>query len=158
MTRTAGNAELPAGAVESCSLTQTVEMVGERWKFLILREALGGATRFSEFRDVLGIASDVLSNRLAALVESRILERREYRETGQRARFSYHLTAAGRELALAVAALQQWGDRYRPSDQPALRFFSPDGTPLTVRFVDERGDLVAPSDVRIDNGRSGEPK
>jgi DNA-binding HxlR family transcriptional regulator len=144
----------PGGAtVASCSLTQTVEMIGERWKFLILREALGGATRFSEFRDVLGIASDVLANRLAALVESRILERREYRDPGQRRRSSYHLTAAGQELGLAVAALQEWGDRYRPSDQPALRFLGPAGSPLTVRFVDGHGEFVATSDVVIDNGR-----
>jgi DNA-binding HxlR family transcriptional regulator len=145
---------LPARATESCSLTQTVEVVGERWMFLILREALGGATRFSEFREVLGIASDVLTARLTVLVDGGIMERHEYREPGQRSRPSYHLTEAGRDLGVAVAALQQWGDRYLPSDLPALSFHSPDGSPVAARFVDANGHPVEPGDVRVDNGRT----
>ena len=127
--------------------------MGERWTFLILREALGGRARFSQFREVLGIASDVLANRLGMLVDAGLMERREYREPGSRTRTGYHLTDAGHELVVAVAALQQWGDRHRPSDLPSLHFTGPDGAPLAVRFVDGRGRHVDPPDVLVEDGR-----
>ena len=98
-----------------CSIERTLGIVGERWTFLILREALtNGATRFDEFIDVLGIAPNILTARLKTLVESGVMEKREYRQEGSRARMSYHPTEAGKQLLVVLGALGQWGDDYIP--------------------------------------------
>ena len=99
---------------EACSIARTLGVVGERWTFLILREAFLGATRFAEFRDRLGVAPDILSDRLATLVEYGVMAREPYREPGARSRFAYRLTPAGRELQVVLSALQQWGDEHLP--------------------------------------------
>jgi DNA-binding HxlR family transcriptional regulator len=123
---------------------------------LILREALNGATRFSEFRDRLSVASDVLTQRLGILVDGGVLDKHPYREAGARSRMAYHLTPAGRELMVVFGALQQWGDAHCPHpDGPAVRRGSrTSGRNLHVAFVDEDGtetplddvDLAAPVD------------
>ena len=133
-----------------CSLFGALEVVGERWSFLIVREALAGTSRFAEFRARLGLAPDVLSSRLSALVADGVLERREYREPGQRARMAYHLTRAGRELALVVGALQQWGDEHSTVPiGPSVAYRSSDGRPVRVLFVDEDEHVVEPDDIRV---------
>ena len=81
-----------------CSIARSLCVLGERWTFLILREAFFGVTRFSEFRDRLGVAPDVLTERLATLTEAGVLTREPYQEPGRRARYAYQLTPAGREL------------------------------------------------------------
>jgi DNA-binding HxlR family transcriptional regulator len=91
----------------SCSIARSLGVLGERWTFLILREALTGATRFSQFRDALGIAPDVLTERLNTLVEYGVMTREPYQEAGSRSRFAYDLTPAGRELQVVLLALQQ---------------------------------------------------
>ena len=97
-----------------CSIARSLEVVGARWTLLIMRDALAGKTRFAEFRASLGIAPDVLSERLATLVEYGVMTRQPYQEPGSRQRFSYHLTEAGRDLLVVVGALQQWGDKHLP--------------------------------------------
>src|SRR5437660_2974975 len=92
---------------DACSIARTLGVVGERWTFLILREAFLGATRFAEFRDRLGVAPDVLSDRLATLVEFGVMAREPYREPGARSRFAYRLTPAGRELQVVLSAPPQ---------------------------------------------------
>ena len=94
---------------DPCSIARTLGVVGERWTILILREAFFGASRFAEFRDRLGVAPDVLSDRLATLVEFGVMSREPYREPGARSRFAYRLTPAGHELRVVLSALQQWG-------------------------------------------------
>ena len=106
---------------EACSIARTLGVVGERWTFLILREAFLGATRFAEFRDRLGVAPDILSDRLATLVEYGVMAREPYREPGARSRFAYRLTPAGRELQVVLSALQQWGDEQNPTNMSAHR-------------------------------------
>src|ERR1700712_534591 len=125
-----------------CSIARTLEVLGERWTFLGVREALGGRTRFAEFRDSLGIASDVLSARLRTLVEAGIMESRAHREPGSRERFSYHLTPGGVELRLVLGALQQWGDEHRPSGYgPAAILKSQrDGGGARVVFVEDHDE------------------
>ncbi len=132
-----------------CSIARTLEVLGERWTFLVVREAFRGRTRFAEFRDSLGIASDVLSARLRTLVEAGIMERRAYREPGSRERSSYHLTPAGVELRLVLGALQQWGDAHRPSGYgPAAILKSRrDGGGARVVFVDDDDQVLALEDV-----------
>ncbi|MEV5964025.1 helix-turn-helix domain-containing protein [Kribbella sp. NPDC051952] len=133
----------------NCSIARTLELVGDRWSFLILREAHLGTTRFADFRDYLHIAPNILTNRLAALIEAGLLEKREYHEEGQRTRSSYHLTAAGVDLKLVLAALQQWGDVHVPrADGPTVVRRSTASRELVdVGFVDKDGHVVPDEDV-----------
>lgn len=136
----------------TCSIARALELVGDRWALLILREAHRGITRFADFRDILGIAPNILANRLAALVESGVLDKREYRAEGERTRSSYHLTPAGADLKIVLAALQQWGDVYVPRDEgpTVLRRNTRTGGLVTVGFLDENGEQVPAEDVAFD--------
>ena len=133
----------------SCSIARSLGVLGERWTFLILREAFGGLTRFAEFRDNLRIAPDILTDRLATLVKYGVMERVPYQEPGERARSAYVLTPAGRELSVVLAALQQWGDEHLPwPDGPSvLRRVRGSDVPVHVGFVDDRGQEVSQMDV-----------
>src|SRR6266516_5933377 len=123
----------------TCSIARSLDVLGERWTFLVLREAFSGVTRFADFRAVLGVAPDVLSDRLSTLVEAGVLTRQPYREPGSRSRFSYHLTPAGRELLVVLGALQQWGDEHLPppGGPTIVRRNRRSGRPLRVDFVDD---------------------
>jgi DNA-binding HxlR family transcriptional regulator len=136
---------------EACSIARTLGVVGERWTFLILREAFLGASRFAEFRDRLGVAPDVLSDRLASLVEYGVMERAPYREPGARSRSAYLLTPAGRELQVVLSALQQWGDEHlpRPEGPSMLRRVRGTDGPVHVGYVDDQGHEVPLADVAI---------
>ena len=136
---------------EACSIARALGVVGERWTLLILREAFLGATRFAEFRDRLGVAPDVLSDRLATLVEFGVMAREPYREPGARSRSAYRLTPAGQELRVVLAALQQWGDEHlpRPEGPSMLRRVRGTDCPVRVGYLDEQGREVQPPDVAI---------
>src|SRR3954447_9939485 len=110
----------------NCSIARSLQIVGEKWTLLIIRESFYGATRFEQFHGVLECPRNLLSGRLTRLVEEGILERSEYREPGSRARMEYHLTEKGFELATILLALQQWGDRYEAD---------PAGPPVIVRHA-----------------------
>jgi len=113
-----------------CSIARTLEVVGERWSLLIIRDALfGGATRYSDFQRSLGIATNVLKVRLDGFVESGILERRRYSE--QPELFEYLLTDKGRDLAPALIALTEWGDRWD----------APDGRPIIYEHNNCGGEV-----------------
>ena len=130
---------------EPCAIARTVDVLKDPWSFLILREALGGVTRFADFRASLDIATDVLSDRLSGLVEAGIMRREQYQEPGRRARASYHLTEAGLELKVVIGALQQWGDAHLPVDcGPTIeRRDARSGEPIEVGFVNAKGRRVA---------------
>jgi DNA-binding HxlR family transcriptional regulator len=135
-----------------CSIERTLGVLGERWTFLILREAFLGATRFAEFRDRLGIAPDVLSARLGTLTEYGVLHREPYQEPGERQRHAYRLTDSGRELQVILSALQQWGDEHLPHpDGPSMlrRRAGTGGAPLHVGYIDDEGQEVTLADVRV---------
>jgi DNA-binding HxlR family transcriptional regulator len=134
-----------------CSIARSLCVLGERWTFLILREAFSGATRFSEFRDRLGVAPDVLTDRLATLTEAGVLAREPYQEPGHRGRYAYRLTPAGQELQVVLAALQQWGDEHLPAPggPTVVRRTRDTGRPLHVGFVDDEGHEVALPDVEF---------
>jgi DNA-binding HxlR family transcriptional regulator len=138
-----------------CSIARTLGVLGERWTFLILREAFLGATRFAEFRQRLGIAPDVLSDRLGTLTEYGALRREPYQDPGERSRFAYRLTPAGQELQVILGALQQWGDEHLPHpDGPSMLrrragTGGPGGTPLHVGYIDDDGREVILPDVRM---------
>ncbi len=135
-----------------CSIARTVAVVGDPWSVLILRDAFLGTTRFADFRASLGIAPDVLSARLGALVDEGVLERRPYQEPGRRVRDGYHLTEAGRDLKLVLGALQQWGDDHRPweAGPTVARRAADSGRPLGVAFVDDAGAVVAADDATFE--------
>jgi DNA-binding HxlR family transcriptional regulator len=95
-------------AGQDCSLARTLELVGERWTLLVLRDCLFGVRRFTDLQARLDISRAVLATRLADLVEAGLLERREYRPGRQ----EYLVTAKGGALWPAVYALMQWGERY----------------------------------------------
>ena len=102
-----------------CSIARTLEVVGERWTMLVLREAFGGAHRFEEFQRSLGVARNVLATRLAALVRHGILGRALYQERPRR--FEYRLTEKGFDLYPVVVAMMRWGDRWvAGADGPPL--------------------------------------
>ena len=103
----------------NCSIGQSLEVVGEWWSLLIIRDAFMGVTRFDEFQERLGIARNVLNQRLSHLVDEGVFERVAYNEHPPR--FDYVLTEQGRDLWPVVVALRQWGDRWRAPDGPPLQ-------------------------------------
>ncbi|QMU77229.1 helix-turn-helix transcriptional regulator [Streptacidiphilus sp. PB12-B1b] len=133
----------------ACSIARSLGVLGQRWTLLVVREALNGRTRFSEFQGHLGVSTDVLTQRLEDLVKVGVLERRAYRDSGSRERMSYHLTQAGRELAPVLAALMTWGDKHLADSAgpPALLRHKLTNQPVQVAFVDDDGRPVALEDV-----------
>jgi DNA-binding HxlR family transcriptional regulator len=98
--------------VDRCPVARTLDRIGDPWSVLILRDAGFGKTRFDEFEESLGIAPNMLSRRLASLVEAGMLERRAYSEKPER--FEYVLTPRGRDFQPVLAALKAFGDRHYP--------------------------------------------
>jgi DNA-binding HxlR family transcriptional regulator len=135
----------------SCSIERALGVLGERWTFLILREAFFGVTRFADFRDRLGVAPDVLTDRLATLVQYGVMERVPYREPGTRSRFGYQLTPAGRELQVVLSSLQQWGDQHLPRDEgpSMLRRVAGTDRPVHVGYIDPDGQEVSADGVAM---------
>ena len=104
---------------QTCSVARSLEIVGEWWTLLVIREAFFGTRRFSDFATHLGIAKNVLSDRLAKLVEAGVLERKPV--VGRGNPLDYALTPKGKDLFPAIVALMQWGDRYAvPEAGPAV--------------------------------------
>jgi len=113
----------------SCPIARSLERVGEWWSILILRDALHGYTRFDQFQKSLGIAPNMLTRRLNALVEAELLERRRYSEHPPRD--EYLLTARGRDFRPVIVALLAWGNKH----------FAPEGA--SVLLLDARTGLAA---------------
>jgi DNA-binding HxlR family transcriptional regulator len=103
---------------DACSVGRAMDILGERWTFLILREAFYGIRRFSDMQRNLGIARNILSNRLQTLVAADILERRRYQEEPER--YEYRLTATGRALYPAIIAIMRWGDEHLNDSSPPV--------------------------------------
>jgi DNA-binding HxlR family transcriptional regulator len=98
----------------ACTIASTLEVVGERWSLLVLRETFYGMHRFDEIQQHTGAPRDVLTKRLRTLVEEGILEKRPYQS--HPARYEYHPTRAGEELRPVLILLNAWGARWRPVD------------------------------------------
>jgi DNA-binding HxlR family transcriptional regulator len=113
-----------------------------------------GRTRFTEFRTNLGIAPDILSARLAHLVEQGLLRREEYRQPGFRGRLEYRLTPDGLALHPLIAALGEWGENARPvAGGTSPRFaVASTGTPVRLAFVTEDGEVINPRDIAVERG------
>ncbi len=131
----------------NCSVAQCLEVVGEWWSLLIVRDAFLGVRRFDDFQARLGISRNILNQRLTTLVEHGVLERVPYQDNPPRS--EYRLTEKGRDLWTVLTAMRQWGDRWAAPDGPPLRMLhtscgrivkavavcSHCGEPLDVRSV-----------------------
>ena len=113
--------ELKSFASMDCSVAQCLEIVGERWSMLVIRDAFLGVSRFDDFQRRTGISRNILRDRLARLVEAGIMDRTPYSEHPPRN--EYRLTDKGRDLWPIVTSMRQWGDRYA----------APSGPPIVVR-------------------------
>lgn len=102
-----------------CSIAQCLEVVGEWWSLLVLRDAFLGVSRFDAFQQRLGISRNVLNQRLATLVDAGVLEKVAYSE--HPLRYDYRLTEKGRDLWLVLTAMRQWGDRYAAPYGPPMQ-------------------------------------
>ncbi len=150
----------------SCSVARALNEVGDWWSLLVVLHAMYGTRRFVDFQQELGIARNILCDRLARLVDNEVLKKVDVGEHGSR--FEYRLTEKGRDLFPVVIALRQWGDKWNPApDQPALDLRdratgrpirqvavqNADGDSLTIRDVFVRDD--SGSDTRKDKKQVG---
>ena len=112
----------------SCPLPAAVELIGEKWAFLILRGALNGLRHFEEFQAGLGIARNILSDRLSKMVAGGILERKPDSDDGRRV--IYSLTSKGEDLLPVVLALRQWGEQWGYGGMKVVLADRRDGRPV----------------------------
>ena len=122
-------------SVENCTIGRTLDILGDRWSFIVLREVFQGIRRFDDLTVRTSIPRTVLTDRLRRLVDAGILRREPYREPGARSRSEYRLTEKGLDLYPVLLALQAWGNRY---------LADPEGPPVEFvhRDCGERLDLV----------------
>jgi DNA-binding HxlR family transcriptional regulator len=138
-----------------CSIARTLEVVGDRWTLLVVRDIALGKHRFDQLQTSLGIASNVLCDRLNRLVAEGVLERVRYSERPER--FEYLLTRKGRELGIPLLALMQWGDRHLSEKPPRVARRRSDRAPVAVRMVAGDGSLVQPDDLELVPGPGAKP-
>lgn len=103
---------------QHCSIASTLEIVGDRWTLLVIREAFLGVRRFDDFQEALGLARTVLSDRLNRLAEEGIVTRVRYQERPER--FEYRLTEKGLDLWPVLVALLKWGDKHVMEGDPPI--------------------------------------
>jgi DNA-binding HxlR family transcriptional regulator len=133
---------------EHCGVARSLEIVGERWTLLIVRDAFLGMRRFEEFQEDLRIARNVLTDRLNRLVDEEIFERVLYSERPER--YEYRLTKKGRDLGIALAALRQWGDEYLTEKPARVLRRKSDKKPVVAAFVPKGSDaIVSRRDVEL---------
>jgi DNA-binding HxlR family transcriptional regulator len=124
-------------SVDNCTIGRAMAILGERWTLVVLREVFNGIRRFDDMQQHAGIPRQVLTDRLARLVEHGVLRREPYRLPGERTRHEYRLTPKGFDLYPVMVALAAWGDRY---------LADPEGPPVTFHHV----DCGAPVQVQLD--------
>ncbi|MBM7057807.1 winged helix-turn-helix transcriptional regulator [Streptomyces durocortorensis] len=141
MARTAPGAEGMSWTDPACPVARTLDLVGDRWSLLIIRDAMDGARAFTDFQHRTGIARNILTDRLRRLIERGILER-QTAPTGRRQ--NYALTDAGRDLFAVIVAARQWGERhaFAPAETHSV-LVDESGLPLPeLRPVDVHGRPV----------------
>ena len=131
-----------------CPLAQTVAVIGDGWTLLILREAFFGTTRFGEFEQQLGVARNVLTQRLEHLVDEGVMTKELISPSGRRC--EYKLTLKGFDLLTALIALRQWSERrvYGKGKEPLLVVDRRTGKPVqAIQLLDEKGKRLDPADL-----------
>lgn len=147
-------------ASDACSIARTLELVGERWTLLVVRDVRQGIRRFDDLQRHLGVARNVLSQRLASLVSIGVLDKVPYREPGKRQRHEYRLTERGENLLPILLALMDWGDRYLSGDDgpPLLAEHGECGAGLRLVPVCGRGHIIsAPDAITFRPGQGARP-
>lgn len=128
-----------------CSIQKTLDVIGEKWTVLILREAFNGVRRFDQMRDHVGVSDPMLADRLRKLVAAGVLEARPYREEGQRPRKEYRLTDKGLDLYPVMISLLRWGDEHcAGTEEPPLEVLHRDcGEPVRAVVECDAGHAVS---------------
>ena len=134
-------------ATEPCPIARTLDVVGEWWTIVLIRDAFRGARRFEDFRSV-GIADNILSARLKKLVDEGILERRAYQERPER--FEYVLTEKGRDLLPVLGALGIWGKKWTQGpDRTSFIHVECGHMPTLKGYCEHCGRLIDRSEIQI---------
>jgi DNA-binding HxlR family transcriptional regulator len=135
-----------------CSVAQCLEVVGEWWSMLIIRDAFLGVTRFDDFQERLGIARNILNQRLTRLVDEGVLDKVAY--SVHPPRYDYRLTAKGRDLWPVLTAMRQWGDKHAAPDGPPLKVMHKKCGKISqaVMTCSACGDPLTARDVRVVRG------
>jgi DNA-binding HxlR family transcriptional regulator len=135
-----------------CSIARTLEVIGDRWTLLVIRDAFLGVRRFDDFQRSLGVARNVLTDRLNRLVEAEILRRHRYQERPER--YEYRLTRKGVGLWPIMMTTMKWGDRYlAPEGKPRLILHKDCGGEIDERLHCSRcGAELGPTDVYVETG------
>lgn len=142
-----------------CSVARSLELIGDWWSPLIVRDLFLGVTRFDDLAEDLGISRNLLTRRLKALVENGIAERKPYRQ--KPVRYEYRLTEAGRELVPVLIALTAWGDRWAPSKdgKPILFVHTGCGKKISAEITCSAcGDTLTADNVKALPGPGGAAK
>lgn len=132
----------------NCSLAQTLDIVGERWTLLILRDAFLGARKFSQFQESLGIARNILTARLSRLVDEDIFEKNAAIEGGHA---EYRLTNKGLALQPVLLSMVHWGDEFKANPKGARLTFVERDTELPIRpmsAISQDGRPLSPRDIK----------
>jgi DNA-binding HxlR family transcriptional regulator len=131
-----------------CSVAQCLEIVGEWWSLLIVRDAFLGVTRFDDFQERLGISRNVLNQRLAGLVEAGVFVKVPYSQHPPR--YDYRLSERGRDLWPVLTTMRQWGDKHAAPDGPPLELIHKDcGEISQARLICSAcGEPIGARDVR----------
>ncbi len=140
------------------SISHVLDIIGEGWSLLIIREAFFGIHRFEEFQSQLGIARNILTARLKKLCENGILERVPIKEGAKR--HEYNLTVKGKELMPVLIALTQWGDKwiYGENSEPVIFLDRKYEEPISrIEVKSARGDYLRPRDVMVAPGPGSTP-
>jgi DNA-binding HxlR family transcriptional regulator len=128
-------------SADNCTIGRALDILGDRWSFLVVREVFQGIRRFDDLTVRTSIPRTVLTDRLRRLVDAGILRREPYREPGARSRYEYRLTEMGLDLYPVLLALQAWGERYLADPEgPPIQFAHRDcGEPLHLVMRCEAG-------------------
>ena len=148
-------AETPVTDTEAmCSIAGALDVMGDRWTILVLRDTFRGIRRFDQLQADLGVARNVLADRLARLVEHGVLEKIQYQDRPPR--FEYRLTPKGVDLSPSLVALMHWGDKHLVDDSPpVVLFHEACSTPVVQHFHCPTCDVaVTPGQLRSRHPRT----
>lgn len=136
--------------IQTCPVARVLNLIGDSWTLMIIREALYGETRFSNIQYNTGIAKNLLTSRLNKLIENGIFEKIDAGDSGTR--YEYHLTEKGRSLNSVMMAMHQWGNEheFEPDDAPVLLIDKKTGKELLpIRPQRANGDVINDEDIVV---------
>ncbi len=137
-------------SVENCSITGTVEALGDTWSILVIRELFYGVRRFNDMQTELGISRSVLTDRLARLIRLDVVRTEPYQETGDRMRKQYRLTPKGMALLHVVIALMEWGDEFLNERRGGVTLHDREtGDPIRLELRTAAGKRVEAKEIEI---------